>query len=461
MASTMRLGLSLQVQKPFGVSRSNPVFLPMNALRPLSLPKRQGERMERKPWRCLLLLLLSLPGVLSHSPAGATPGPDDEFIAPLQAAVATPSPPAPKSSGQVRIIKQDSSGMLTLRARTAQDAITAAIGQRSVIGCRMLRFSGDHLGWIVTGAAGYARIGNVALARREARFKAFMDARMRLTACLSALPPDLRRLIGERLQQDDAIRLALVNLATNDAERQEQALRMVTRGFVAYAVEDDPAKFAIRVHLVTTPRTATRLTRPTAFALETASLAEGLKQTLAEVGGGLIPAVGNRLIVVNATGEIALIGYASHPVSRLPDDPPAGQETQQAEAEQVALRSATEALTGLVTGDDAGWQSGLNPTRRDQIRMVASGYDDGEPSARRFGHIRDLMQTQIKDDPGLQALREGTLPTTATLKRFNSPEMVTAVVIYAPLVKKREVTPPAQQPVAPATGRESAPAENN
>ena len=26
-----------------------PRFLPMNALRPLSLPKRQGERMERKP----------------------------------------------------------------------------------------------------------------------------------------------------------------------------------------------------------------------------------------------------------------------------------------------------------------------------------------------------------------------------------------------------------------------------
>ncbi|NJM10804.1 MAG: hypothetical protein HC889_01785 [Synechococcaceae cyanobacterium SM1_2_3] len=431
----------------------------MDVLRPLSLPKRQGERMERKSWRCLLLLLLSLPGVLSHSPAGATPGPDDEFIAPLQAAVATPSSPAPKPSGRVRIIKHDPSGMLTLRARTAQDAIIAAIGQRSVIGCRMLRFSGDHFGWIVTGAAGYARTGNVALARREAHFKAFMDARMRLTACLRTLPLDLRRLIGERLQQDDAIRLALVNLATTDAERQEQALRIVARGFVAYAVEDDPAKFAIRVHLVTTPRTATRLTRPTAFALETASLAEGLKQTLAEVGGGLIPAVGNRLIVVNATGEMALIGYARHPVSQLPDDP-AGQETRQAEAEQVALRSATEALTGLAIGDETDWQSGLNPTHRDQIQMVASGYDDGEPSARRFGHIRDLMQTQIKDDPGLQALREGTLPTTATLKRFSSPGMVTAVVIYAPSVKKREVTPPAQQPTLPATDRESAPTEN-
>ncbi|MCC8992006.1 MAG: hypothetical protein LM514_05415, partial [Streptococcus sp.] len=46
-------GRSLQVQKPFGVSLSNLVFLPMNALRPLSLPKRQGERMERKS--CLLI----------------------------------------------------------------------------------------------------------------------------------------------------------------------------------------------------------------------------------------------------------------------------------------------------------------------------------------------------------------------------------------------------------------------
>jgi hypothetical protein len=41
-------GLSLQVQKTVRGEPVEPRFLPINALRPLSLPKRQGERMEQK-----------------------------------------------------------------------------------------------------------------------------------------------------------------------------------------------------------------------------------------------------------------------------------------------------------------------------------------------------------------------------------------------------------------------------
>jgi len=100
--------------------------------------------------------------------------------------------------------------------------------------------------------------------------------------------------------------------------------------------------------------------------------------------------------------------------------------------------------------DDAGaWQSGLDEASRDEIRAAANGYEDSEPSMRRFGQIRDLMMTSIKDDPGFQTVREGSLPSATTIKRFSNDETVAVVVIYTPLVKKREVIPPAQQPTSP------------
>lgn len=403
--------------------------------------------------RSLPYLFMVLGGLLWWSPSLAAPpqqpAASDEFIAPLQASTATPSAALPRTTGRVRTIKDEHIGMPVLRANTAQEAITAAVGQRAA-GCQMIRFSKDRFGWVTTGISDYAETENPVTtrrARRAARFKAFVDARTRLADCLRRLPLEIRQQINERLEQDDAIRLALINLATNDEERREQALRILVRGFVAYAVDDDSSARTIRVHLVTTPKTATRLTRPAANTVEAISLPEGLKQVLAEAGGGLMPLVGNRLIVANATGELALMGYAINLIGVHPD--PAAQSKLRADAEKIATRHATEALAGLVMGDDASWQNGLDETSRDEVRTAANGYDDSEPSVRRVGQIRDLILSLIKDDSGLQTVREGGLPSAATVKRFASDESVAVVVVYTPPVKKREVTPPAQQPTTP------------
>lgn len=99
-----------------------------------------------------------------------------------------------------------------------------------------------------------------------------MDARARLNRCLWTLTPEAQQRVTERLEQNDAIRLALINLAATDQERREQALAILARGFVAYAVDEDVDGRVIRVHLVTTPQTAAQLTRPVATAMEAASL---------------------------------------------------------------------------------------------------------------------------------------------------------------------------------------------
>ena len=378
--------------------------------------------------------------------APARPDPAD-FAAPLQA-----TPPLPqRESRRGRSVRDPMTGEMAFQAPNAAGAIAAATGQRAA-GCRQIRFGSEGFGWVATGVAKVMATDNPVAARRlrrEARFQAFMDARARLSGCLRTLTSEAQQRITERLEQNDAIRLALINLAATDQERREQALAILVRGFVAYAVDEDTDGQVIRVHLVTTPRTAVQLTRPIATAMEAASLREGLKQLQAEVAGGLIPPAGNRLIVVNATGELALVGYAINLIGAHPD--PAAQDKLRADAEKIATVRATEALSGLAAGDDTVWQSGLDEASRDEIRAAASGYEDTEPSARRFEQIRDLILTAIKDDAGMLALREGRLPSAAMVKRFSGEDAIAIMISYAPPVKKRPPPPPpAAPPILPA-----------
>ena len=350
-------------------------------------------------------------------------------------------------------------GEPALRARTAQGAIAAAIKQRAA-GCGMIRFK-TGFGWVATGMARYPATENPVAARRtrqEARLKAFLDARTRLAGCWRDLAPEARRRVAEHLETDDAIRLALINLAADGLERRQQTLKILARGFVAYSSEEDAAGRAIYVNLVATPKTAVRLTRPDPAAIETVALKEGLRQLLAEIEGRLIPPAGNRLIVVNATGELALVGYAVNLVGAHPE--PAAQEKLRADAAKIATTRATDALVGLATGDDAAWINGLDEASQTEIRAAASGYDNDEASVRRFAQIRELTLSGIKDDAGFQALREGRLPPEAAFKQFGGEDSVAVAVIYTPNVRKPELVPAAQPPASePASDGEPAPAD--
>ncbi len=387
-------------------------------------------------YRTCSCLALSLSLWTSAIPAATAP---DEFSAPLQA-TSSAARSTPRDAGRIRTIKDELTQGPALQAGTAQAAVATAAA-RHTAGCRMIRF-GSGFGWVATGTAQYPASENpVALrrSRQDARFKAFTDAAARLASCLSSLRLEARQRITEILEQNDAIRLALINLAFTETDKQEQALRILTRGSVAYSAEEAPNQRTVYVNLVTTPKTATRLTRPAANAIEAASLHEGLRQTQAEVGAGLIPPVGNRLIVVNATGELALVGYAINLIGAHPD--PAAQTKLRADAEKIATNRATDALMGLAANDDSPWQNSLDEASKTDIQLFNSGYLDSEPSVLRFAQIRDLAMTEVKDDAGLEALREGRLPAAVAIKRFSGEDAVAITATYIPPMKKRESKP--------------------
>ena len=123
------------------------------------------------------------------------------------------------------------------------------------------------------------------------------------------------------------------------------------------------------------------------------------------------------------------------------DDEEAGRVADEIGGEALSADLLdTDALVGLASGD-AAWQAGLDETSRSDILTYGSGYAEGEPSVLRFGQIRDLAVTGVKDDAGMEALREGRLPSAAATKRFDGEDRVAVAVTYAPLIKKREPKP--------------------
>ncbi|MFZ1492523.1 MAG: hypothetical protein WAU60_03825 [Candidatus Competibacter denitrificans] len=387
---------------------------------------------------CSTRLWLAASALLWASAVPAAKTVNEEFPVPLQSPSATARPASP-DPGRTRPIRDELGQGPAIRAATAPAAITAAVAQ-AVPGCRMIRFNAGF-GWVATGTAQYPASDNqVALrrTRQDARFQAFTDAYARLAGCLVALSPQARQHITATLEQNDAIRLALINLAFTDADKNEQALRILARGFVTHSIREDQKRRAFYVNLVATPNTATRLTRPTPNAIEAISLQDGLRQVQAEVEAGLIPPTGNRLIVVNATGELALVGYAINLIGIHPD--PAAQDKLRTDAEKIATNRATEALIGLALGDDSAWQNGLDEASRADLQTLNAGYANDEPSVSRFLQIRDLSMTALKEDLGLIALREGRLPAVA-IKRFRTEDAVTVAMIYTPTIKKRQTRP--------------------
>lgn len=383
----------------------------------------------------------------------------EEFTVPLQtSAVPTRSAPRDAASSRSRTVQDELTQGPAIRAATASAAIAAAI-KSPTPGCRLIRFN-KGFGWVATGTAQYPAADNpVSLrrARQDARFKAFVDAQTRLSQCLTALPMQAKQHLTEQLAQHEGIRLALANLAFTESEQQEQALRILARGFVAHSIHQLDDQRTIYVHLVTTPNTARRLTRPAPNAIETVSLEEGLRQTEAEINAGLIPPAGNRLIIATATGELVLVGYAINLIGEHPDS--AAQDKLRTDAEKIATARATEALSGLALGNDTVWLNSLDEASRAEAQALHNGYVSNEPSIARFVQLLGFSMAALQEDVGLAALREGRLPTVSH-QRFSSQEgTVATALIYIPRTRQAASK---SAPVAPTkagnSGKNKSPA---
>lgn len=237
-----------------------------------------------------------------------------------------------------------------VEAETAQDAINAAVDDHE-IGAREVRF-GSGFGWVATGASTYIDSANInasRISKRNAYVKAFIMAKKVLAECLGGLTTEGKTKVTEAMTTTDSDTESSAASSSVTTESVKQAVDMLLRGFIVYEVFDDEDNKTIYVSIVTTPKTRGKFGRVAGNVLEAASIGDGLQAVLAEVKAGVVPPVGDRIITVKGTGEVAIVGFGSHVIRY--HKHPAMQSKLRLQSLKVAPMRAKDALCGIILGD--------------------------------------------------------------------------------------------------------------
>ncbi len=375
---------------------------------------------------------------LFAAPIQSAPPSADDFLPPVRASTPEQQQQLEQVKGPVQEVKDPATGQTAAQGQTAQDAINFVVNKHSA-GAEMIK-AGSGIGWVATGVGGYDVMENptaTRIAKRNAYVKAFLDAKKKLAEALNGLSSEGRTQVVEQMEQVTDNKADLANFAATQNEKLEQAVQMLLKGFVIYAVEDDAAKKTVYVSIVTTPKTRGQFNRPSPNGMEADSIRDGLSQVLLEIQNGLIPPVGGKIIQVPATGEIAFVGFGSDVIRT--SDNSAMQAKMRLNADKIAQMRAKDALVGMIIGDDTGWQSKLDESTQQTIKQFETSDSGSDASLQRFEKTRQTFQNTQKSSEQFQSVRSGILPPGVTPKTFTSKDdaEVYAVVVYIPSVSQQ------------------------
>lgn len=385
---------------------------------------------------CSIPLLSAL--WLLAAPVQSAPPSADDFLPPVQASTPEQQQQLEQVKGPVQEVKDPATGQTAAQGQTAQDAINFVVNKHSA-GAEMIKV-GSGLGWVATGIGGYDVMENptaTRIAKRNAYVKAFLDAKKKLAEALNGLSNEGRTQVVEQMEQITDNKADLANFAATQNEKLEQAVQMLLKGFVIYAVEDDAAKKTVYVSIVTTPKTRGQFNRPSPNGMEADSIRDGLNQVLLEIQNGLIPPVGGKIIQVPATGEIAFVGFGSDVIRT--SDNSAMQLKIRLNADKIAQMRAKDALVGMIIGDDTSWKSKLDETTQQTIKDFETSDSGEDPRLQRFEKTRQSFLNVQKSSEQFQSIRSGILPPGVTPKTFTSKDdaEVYAVAVYIPSVSQQ------------------------
>lgn len=335
-------------------------------------------------------------------------------------------------TGEVSKSQDVDFGVEVVEAETTQDAINFVVNQRSP-GAEMIR-TGSGVGWVATGAGTYTVMDNktaTVIDRRNAYVRAFLQAQKNLAEALTGLTTEGKTRVMEEMKSITQDNANMANFSGTQEESIEQSVEMLMRGFVIYSVEDDPEKGIVSVSIVTTPKTRGDVNNVSHEGLEAQSLDEGLNYILTEIQSGLVPPVGGKIVQVPGSNEIAFVGFGSD-VIRFSDNQ-ALQAKNRLNAERIAKSRASDALAGVIIGDDTRWKGKVDESTRTIIAEFEEIPADEGVSGKRFEEAKQsFINTQVSTDE-YESLRSGILPPGVMSRTFvNDMDEVFAVSIYLP-----------------------------
>ena len=324
-------------------------------------------------------------------------------------------------------------------APTAQEAINTVVNKHE-IGCKMIK-TGSGFGWVATGMGTYRKMDNpvaTRISQRNAFVAAFMMAKAKLAETLNGTTNEGKDFIRESLVLLNKENESLKSLETSSEESLAQAVQMLLKGFVIYEIHDDFANSTVYTSIVTTPKTCGKYSRPDANSISSPSLKEGLDALFVEINKGLVAPVGGRIIFVPQTKEIAYVGFGSAVVNS--DSNAALQAKLNASADRIATMRATDALCGMIIGDNTRWQGNVDEKTGEMMKDF-NELSKNDPTLKedkfaveKLGSRKQEFVTMLKETNQYESVRKGVLPPGVMKKAWKNQDSTFSygVAVYMP-----------------------------
>jgi hypothetical protein len=342
----------------------------------------------------------------------------DDFIPPVQ----VDNPTQRKELLEIKdeaSIKTETDTVLNAEVTTAsslQDAINKVL-EKPKRGCRILMEPNGEYAFVATGQGTYkADHQNVNASRieqRNAYVVAFMEAKAEMAQTVGEIVFRGATNFEKKIETLDNETKSLTNLESELSEEQIQTVRKVLKGYVTYSVQDN-GKGAVYVNIVSSSKTRGKYNRNGTDGLVADNLRDGLNSLIIEIRNGFVPPVGGRIIEVPSTGEVAFVGFGSSVVRY--DAEEDVQEELKLSAERVAGLRATDALAGIILGDDTSWQAHADETtvqsKKDfeYLQQSDQASRGTETEIKAYDERKRSLWNSLRNDTKIQSLRKGILP---------------------------------------------------
>jgi hypothetical protein len=379
-----------------------------------------------KTARALTVFSLASAFVCSAAPRASAALSADDFIPPVQART-------PEEKRELLAVKDEASvktefdPVLQTEVTTSpslQDSINEKINPPRQ-GCEPVREPGGGYAFVATGQGNYnPGHENVVMSRieqRNAYVAAFMDAKSQMVKFLEGVSVSAFQSLDTKTGTIDTGTEGLRNIEIDQSESNTESARKVLKRYVTYAVRDD-GKGKVFVTIVSTSRTRSKFDRRGSEGISAASLNEGINILLTEIGSGLIPPVGGKIIDVPGSGEVAFVGFGSHIVRK---DPEADVQAElDLQAERIAGMRANAGLAGIILGDDTLYQGASDDEatklKKDYDLMAQSDpttQDSGE-DIKKYDERKKEIRNVVTENLNIQSLVQGKLPPGVTSRTY-------------------------------------------
>lgn len=357
----------------------------------------------------------------------------DDFISPIQASSLDEKNRLLAVKDSVDTEVDSITGQNIVVSNSTQTAINYVVGQQSV-GTQIIRV-GSGNAWVATGSGTYITMENptaTRISKRNAYVRAYLNAKSELAKALNGMDLVTRTNYVEETQtiSDDVSDRSRYQETLE--ESLEQSVQMMLKGFVVYSVQDDIDQNLVYVSIVTSPRIQKQYFRRTHNWTAASNLKIGLDQVLAEIQNSVLPLVGSRMITIDDSSKTAFIGFGSSVIQI--NSNPALQSKLRLNAEKIANMRASDALVGLLIGDDTRWKSKVDNLTMTMIQEFEQVDDIHNTDLEAFDQIRESFISQTISSTEMQSLRNGILPPGVQRKFFfsNDNAEVIAVAVYIP-----------------------------